>query len=113
MSALNARLVQGALEIAEEARTLAAAWSDSVPPSIEVIDGGGDTVIVASGVGPSYPNEVRGVRHPVFGNREVWVTNEYRPFLAPAAEGKADAVAVAIARVVDDWGAELGFREVP
>ena len=35
-------------------------------------------------------------RHPVFGNRDVWVSQKARPFLAPAfKEGEELAVAAA------------------
>ena len=100
--------------IANEARRLAASWSVQVPPSIRVTSGE-STAEISSGVGPSYPNEVIRVRHPVFGPtlrnpRPGWVTNKYRPFLKPAADAKADAAAAEIAKYVDDVARENGFR---
>lgn len=49
-------------------------------------------------------------RHPVFGNREVWVTQRTRPFLAPAADTEGDAVEKDIADVVDTVVRFGGFR---
>jgi hypothetical protein len=108
---LPMRLREAGDLVAEEARVVAAPWSKQVPPSIEVHEGA-DAVIVSSGVGPSYPNEVKGVRHPVFGH-DAWVTNEFRPFLAPAVDAKAGQAAEVVAKVVDDWGLELGYRNAP
>ncbi len=101
-------MAAGAAIIAREAQRLAAPWSKRIPPSMRV-SAGDTTALISSGVGPSYPNEVKGVRHPVFGNREVWVLNQYRPFLAPAAEAKADEAAAEIAKTVDDIAHANGF----
>lgn len=94
--------------IAAEARRLAASWSVQVPPSVRV-SGGGTSATVSSAAGPSYPNEVPRVRHPVFGHRDRWVDNAYRPFLAPAAAAKADAAAAEVAKAVDDICHRLGY----
>src|SRR5262245_42496390 len=94
--------------IAAEARRLAARFSEQIPASIRVT-GSGTSYTISSEVGPSYPNEVPGVRHPVYGNRHVWVLNQYRPFLAPAADAKADAAAEEVAKMVDDIAHQAGF----
>ena len=112
---LARRLREAAQIIADQARVNAAGWSVRVPPSIR-ITGGGVTVSISSGAPPSYPNEIPGVRHPVFGGRGTkrphapWVTNQHRPFLAPAADEKADAALEAFSKVIDDWAAEHGYR---
>ncbi len=102
------RMLAAATIIAREAQRLAATWSVQVPPSIRVSAKANEAEI-SSRVGPSYPNEVRRVRHPVYGNRQVWVLNEYRPFLAPAAVAKADEAAREIAKTVDDLARQAGF----
>jgi hypothetical protein len=102
------RMKAAAVIIAREAQRLASVWSVQIPPSIRV-SARATSATISSRVGPAYPNEVKGVRHPVFGNREVWVTNQYRPFLAPAAENKAGAAAEEMARVVDDIARANGF----
>jgi hypothetical protein len=74
------------------------------------VTAGESEALIVSQVGPSYPNEVKGVRHPTFGHNP-WVTNDYRPFLVPAAVSTLDAVAEAIGMSIDDVCIELGFRE--
>lgn len=95
--------------IAAEARRLASRFSVRIPPSIRVTSAG-DVASISSDAPPAYPNEVAGVWHPVYGDRKEWVLDAYRPFLAPAADAKADAAAAEIARTIDDWAAERGFR---
>ena len=108
----RARMLAAAAVIANEARVLAGAWSDSIPPTMRVT-ATESTALISSGVGPSYPNEIIRVRHPVFETpariKVKWVTNEHRPFLAPAAESKADAAAAEIAKSIPDFCAGLGF----
>ena len=122
MASLGWHMRAAALIIAREAQRLAAAWSVQVPPSIKV-KARGNTAEIKSAVGPSYPNEVIRVRHPVFGfghtgnawsathrPRPPWVTNDHRPFLAPAVDAKADDAAKEIARVIDDIAHDAGFK---
>lgn len=49
-------------------------------------------------------------RHPVYGNRDVWVSQKARPFLYPAVVQKAPGVERDIARVVDNVTRTAGFR---
>jgi len=111
---LGKRLREAAEVIAEQARENAG-WSARIPPSIKVSGGGGGVSIV-SGAPPAYPNEVAGVRHPVFGGRGTsrpkapWVTNKHRPFLAPAADERIDEAAEKFAAVLDDWAKKYGFK---
>lgn len=86
-------LGQAADVIAQEARRLAGEWSATVPGSVGV-QVQGSKAIVYSDAPAAYPNEVEGVRHPVFGPTlrnpdPAWVANEHRPFLGPAADAKA------------------------
>ena len=94
--------------VAREASRLASGWSEQIPPSMR-IHASQDVGIILSATGPSYPNEIPGVRHPVFGNRREWVTNEYRPFLAPAAVSELGAVAEEIGMEIDDLCHSLGY----
>ncbi len=111
---LGRRLVEAAEVIAEQARENAH-WSARIPPSIKV-SGGSGGVSIMSGAPPAYPNEVDGVRHPVFGGRGTrrpkapWVTNQHRPFLAPAADERIDEAAEKFAQVIDDWAKERGYK---
>lgn len=49
-------------------------------------------------------------RHPVFGNREVWVNQRTRPFLAPAFDDNADKATKAAEQAVDAAARAAGFR---
>src|SRR5258706_5516411 len=104
------RMLAAATIIAREAQRLAAVWSVQVPPSIRVSAKANEAEI-SSRVGPSYPNEVRRVRHPVYGNRQGWVLNGYRPFPAPAAAAKADPAARETPPTVDDLGPQTGCSD--
>jgi|SRR5271165_5725196 len=112
---LGRRLREAAEVIADQARVNAAGWSARIPPSIKVSGGAGGVSII-SGAPPAYPNEVDGVRHPVFGGRGTrrpkapWVRNQHRPFLAPAADERIDEAAEKFSRVIDDWAEEHGYK---
>jgi hypothetical protein len=113
-SDLARRLREAAEIIAKQARVNASGWSARIPPSIKV--SGSATISISSGAPPAYPNEIAGVRHPVFGGRGTarpeapWVLNQHRPFLAPAADMKADAAAEQFSKVIEDWAKDYGFK---
>ena len=93
-------------------------WSERIPGSgrVESIRDGEVMVIFGSQAAPhAYPYEVKGVRHPVFGTgpRETWhwVVNDWRPFLAPAAQEDSDPALWEIAKLIDKYGKELGYEE--
>lgn len=101
--------------IADRARELAATWSAQVPGRIRT-EVHGNVAVISCDAPPAYPNEVKGVRHPVFAHghdrlRWTWVTNEYRPFLAPAARDRASAAAARYADKIDQMARRHGFRE--
>ena len=49
-------------------------------------------------------------RHPVFGNREVWVSQNTRPYLWPAVRGRARDMRAAVEQAFEDAARESGFR---
>ena len=104
---LGARLKEAGVYVAGIAKAKAS-WSQQIPPKIRV-GGGRSGVIVSCNAPPAYPNEIEGVRHPTFGH-DPWVTNEHRPFLAPAGDEGAQGAAEIVARVIDDWAAQYGFK---
>jgi len=84
--------------IASDARQRAS-FSTKIPGSIKVITRAGNVRVRAGG--PDAPDAValenhgKGhPRHPLFGNREHWYTNNTPAFLAPALEANAKVVAV-------------------
>ena len=93
--------------IADAARTLAAYWSAQTPPSISLSVGGSSATITADAP-PARPAELR-LRHPLFGNRGWWYGPPGSPFLAPAADAKADAAMARYAKKIDKWAREAGY----
>lgn len=49
-------------------------------------------------------------RHPVFGNRDRWVSQPTRPFLDPAVRQHRGKVREELIKVVDDAARRHGFR---
>lgn len=97
--------------VAQDARARTS-YSSRIPGSIKVrVTSGGNVKVVAGGEAApdaaAIENRGRGhVRHPVFGDREVWTDKNSRPaFLAPALEAHyeevADMVTDAVAAAVD------------
>jgi hypothetical protein len=99
--------------VADKARALAGAWSRQIPAAISV-SVSGKVATIECQVGPAYPNEIEGVRHPVFAqgpdrSKWTWVKNEYRPFLAPAADAASDAAMRRYANKIDGWARKAGY----
>lgn len=49
-------------------------------------------------------------RHPVFGNRDVWVEQPTKPYLRPAGQAHAEEARQRIEQIVDDIAKHLGAR---
>lgn len=86
-----------------------AGFSKRIPGTIKVrVGSGGSVKIVAGGSNApdAAPLENKGregtFRHPIPGNREKWVNQQARPFLAPALDAHRDEVAAAIESAVAD-----------
>jgi len=95
-------------EVASDARRRAD-YSTRIPGSIRVRTTQTAAVSVIAG-GPqaldAAPLEHQGLpgsfRHPVFGNRAVWVDQTARPFLHPALEAKGEEAKAAVAAALLD-----------
>jgi hypothetical protein len=97
--------------VAAEARQRASDVSKSVPPTIKVRVSGATVSVVAGGNGKPLAgllelgNAGSGgggkFRHPVFGNKKVWVSQDMHPFLFPALEARADEAQRGILNAVD------------
>jgi hypothetical protein len=88
-----------------------ASFSSRIPGSIKVRGGRtGVSIVAGSAKAPHAEAFELGKRHPLFGNRQHWYPTAHIPFLEDAADEGADGAAVIVARVVDDWAREYGFR---
>lgn len=91
--------------VAEDARARSD-WSTRIPGSIKVSVSGDSIKVVANKkkAPNAKPIENHGkdgtFRHPVFGNREVWVDQRARPFLRPALLAHREMVVAAVKRAV-------------
>ena len=109
------RLRQAAQVILDQAKQNASGWSARIPPSLK-LKVRGMAATISSNAPPAYPNEIPGVRHPVFGGRGTrrpkapWVTNQHRPFLAPAGDEAADKALEKFALYVEDLAHKHGYR---
>ena len=102
-------LGQAAQLVADEAARIARGNGMPQTAGSISVEVSGDTAIVYSDAPAAYPNEVPGVRHPTYGH-SPWVTNQYRPFLAPAAEAKATAAMKRYAEKLDRLLRKAGFE---
>lgn len=102
----------------EEARSRAA-WSSRIPSAIRlrVSFAGKNPGLILSvdrhqaPHGRPYEGILTGTfRHPVFGNTDVWVAQEARPYLWPAAVATQQDAAQAAEEAIDDALAAAGFR---
>lgn len=105
---VNMRAVGGV--VASEAKSLVAGASVTVPDSIKVRISGVNVAVQAGGPGVPMGGllELGNVggsgssfRHPVFGNKDVWVTQPTHPYLAPALQAKTDAVIAGVLDALD------------
>ena len=94
----RARIRAAAAVVAADAKERAS-FSTRIPGSIKVRGSALGVKIVAGGSSApdAAPLENHGrdgmFRHPVFGNREKWVEQQARPFLAPALDAHREMVA--------------------
>jgi hypothetical protein len=75
-------------EVVAEART-AASWSTKIPPAITAnagIKGAGVRVSAKTPIAVLNERRKGRWRHPVFGNKKVWVEQKARPSVRPTVE---------------------------
>jgi len=99
-----------------------AGWSSRIPGAVRVkpsfsANGTGVSIVVDSGRAPEgapLENKGRGgtFRHPVYGNRDVWVNQQARPFFysTAASSSAVSAAEKAILEVADAVARKAGFR---
>jgi hypothetical protein len=112
--------VKKAAEVVKRDAQARSSWSTRIPGAMRVVvklagSGAGASVVVSAAKAPhARPYENLGnpgtFRHPVYGNREVWVPQAARPFLFPAAQAKADAATEEIDKAVREVLRRNGFH---
>jgi hypothetical protein len=106
-AAAKTRIRAMAEVVAEDARHRAG-FSTRIPTTIRVRSTGFTVRIVAGGdaAPDAAPLENKGregdFRHPVFGDRERWVSQKARPFLAPALDAHREMVVHELEAAVHD-----------
>ena len=107
---LQKRITAGCQETARVARELAAAFSDKIPGAIKVYSNSRGVSVVSEGTiaKSGRPNEF-GLRHPVFGDREVWRKTPHRPYMEVAEARTLDYVTEAAAGYLDDLIKDSGI----
>ena len=117
--AVRPLLRQGGEIVAQEARGLSA-WSSRIPATVRVRtsfrENREGVKVVAGGPAAPHARPYEGLssrggtfRHPLFGNYDVWVSQETRPFIFPAAEAKSEEVNGLIRAALDDAAEGIGF----
>lgn len=93
-----------------------AGWSTRIPAALRLRVGksrkrpGVQFVVSAARAPHGRLFEFGPFRHPVFGNREWWVTQEGRPFLMPAIRAGRDEFVRAANRAVETAARRRGWR---
>lgn len=92
-----------------------AGWSSRIPGAIgKTVTGSKVGLRVSSGKAP-HARPFEGLagatfRHPVFGNRSAWVSQQARPFLLPALEAHRDEFIEKAGDAVDSAAREVGWK---
>jgi hypothetical protein len=97
-----------------------ASWSSRIPAAIRPTVGatkiGARVAARQAPHGRAFEGLQRGLRtrssfrHPVFGNRNVWVEQATRPFLAPAFDSHAAEATKAAEAAIDQAARQAGFK---
>lgn len=92
-----------------------ASWSTRIPKAIGKTVSARRIGLVARVANAPHARPFEGIsgptfRHPVFGNRQVWVTQAARPFLKPAVESKRDEFMEAAGDAVEGAARATGWR---
>lgn len=118
---LGKEFKRAAVPVAEQARSNAS-WSRRIPGAITTGVSRsrrfpGAQIKVAKGPAPharlyefGSGSRSRSFRHPVHGNRQVWVEEATRPFIRPAVRAKGEGFIKACDRAVDTAARASGFR---
>lgn len=93
-----------------------AAWSRRIPQSIATsVTAKGASIKIKRGVAPhgavleGGKRNAATFRHPVFGNRDVWVTQKARPFLRPAVESHRERLVAETEHLLNNLARKSGL----
>lgn len=118
---LGKEFKRAAVPVAQQAAANAS-WSSRIPGAISVGVSSsrrypGAQIKVAKGPAPharlyefGSGRRSSSFRHPVHGNREIWVEQQTRPFIRPAVRAKGEGFIKACDRAVDETARAHGFR---
>lgn len=100
--------------VKDRAERIAGGWSETIPFRIEM-EVAGKVATLSCDAPAAYPNEIAGVRHPVFAegtdrSKWTWVLNQHRPFLSAAADQTAGEAMARYAKKIDRMCRQAGFR---
>lgn len=92
-----------------------AGWSSRIPASIAKTVAANRVGLRVRGSKAPHGRPYEGLtgasfRHPVFGNREVWVSQAARPFLKPAVDAHRDEFMKAASDAVDEAAKQTGWK---
>lgn len=117
--AVRPALRQGGEIVASDARSRAD-WSSRIPGTIKVRTSFREdrekVQVVAGGAAAPHARPYEGIssrgntfRHPVYGDRDVWVEQDKRQFIFPAAEAHGEEVTGLVRAALDEAAASIGF----
>ena len=106
--------------VAADAKVIASAHSQSIPPTIRARSTGVSITIEAGGDSPlarlwevgniGKADDSMEFRHPVFGTDDPWVEQKRYPFLKPAAEKNQASTAHEVERAINDAFRAAGLQ---
>jgi hypothetical protein len=117
--AVRPKLVKAGQLVSADAKRRAS-WSSRIPGTVRVRtsfqENRENVKVLAGGPGAPHARPYEGLsvmgdvfRHPVYGNKENWVSQETRPYLFPAAEANQIQAAELISSALTDAATALGF----
>lgn len=112
---LKAALLEGANVVAIEWERRLSPFSRKIASTVKPGAAGSSAYVKAGGAKAPHavPFENDGkdgtFRHPVFGNRKLWVSQKAHPTATQALEAAADEALEATADAIDKWARDAGF----
>lgn len=112
---IRAAISDAGKDLADKVKS-AASWSGRIPGAVSVktsfaVNGAGASIDVNARKAPeAKPLESKSLRHPVFGNTKVWVSQPTRPFFNNTIAENQAAAEVKFDAALDEAVHEAGFK---